>query len=252
MDDYHLNLFYSYNQDNELIENNLTRAFVVSLKLLSPDTRHALLHALLYQPLCQLGGSEISFHGAELALQSHVNQPKIRQIPDRYLLALTSDRIVMAEEDGVKDRVTEIYGSIPDGWLYDFQAGWCFLIESKVGANPINEQQLVSHAVTWLGIPASQLERHLISLDWRDVLSAIHQVESLAGEHAFNQQERMLLSELKVFLGYYGYRKFVGVVWRGLHIPPQFRLYKYGGRRVMQRGLQLSSLEPPPNFKIRG
>ena len=39
--DRYLNLFYSYNRDNELIENNLTRAFIVTLQTIEPATSQA-------------------------------------------------------------------------------------------------------------------------------------------------------------------------------------------------------------------
>ena len=94
--DWHLNLFYSYNQDNKLIENNLTRAFIITLRMLSPDTRHRLLDDLLDNPLKRLGSDEISFHEAQMALQNHIDQVKVRRTPHRYLLTLANDRIVMA------------------------------------------------------------------------------------------------------------------------------------------------------------
>ena len=49
--DRHLNLFYTYNRDPEFIENNLTRAFIVTLRALGGDTRRALLKQLLLEPL---------------------------------------------------------------------------------------------------------------------------------------------------------------------------------------------------------
>lgn len=250
--DWHLNLFYSYNQDNELIENNLTRAFIVTLRLLSPITKHRLLHTLLKKSLCRFGEAELSFHSAKLALQSHIDLHRILRMPKRYLLTLTSDRIVLAEEEGQQDWSTKIYSSIPDGWIYDYQAGWCILIEAKVGANPLNEQQLISHAVKWLSINSSMLSSHLISLNWRDVISAIQQIESVIEINEINQQERMLLSEFMEFLGYYGYRKFEGLIWKGLQLPPEFMLRKHRIGRFKRNGfLQFSNLVLTPSFGIK-
>jgi hypothetical protein len=126
------------------------------------------------------------------------------------------------------------------------------LIESKVGANPINELQIISHSVIWLGIDPAQLSRHLISLNWFDVLSAIQQIEEASDESGLNPQESMLLSEFRNFLGYYGYRKFEGLFWAGLLSPPRFTLRKHRASYWKRIGfLTFSGLSSPPGFKIK-
>ena len=69
MTDPHLNLFYSYNQDNELIENNLTRAWIVTLRMLSAEIRNLFLQTLFKNHL-QVPDEQLpSFRTAHFALQ---------------------------------------------------------------------------------------------------------------------------------------------------------------------------------------
>jgi hypothetical protein len=122
-----------------------------------------------------------------------------------------------------------------------------------VGSNPIDDIQLVSHAATQLGINVSHLANHLISLSWIDVITTIQQLEDASEVIRLNQQEELLLSEFKDFLGFYGYRKFEGFSWSGLQSPPRFMLKKHSIGSIKRKGfLELSDLLPAPNFRIKG
>lgn len=248
MTDPHLNLFYSYNRDTELIENNLTRAFIVTLRLLSPDARDALLQELFNKPLLRLGGSLHSYQHAQMALQSNMDREHSQQIPFRYLITLASDRIVMAEEEGSDDQRLAHYLSIPDGWIYDQEAGYCFLIEAKVGSNPINDIQVRSHGSSWLGIDGEQLSDYLIPLTWIDVIQAIWYLKGNSIELSLNTQELTVLKELESFIGLYGYRIFSGFTWDSLLQPPNFIISRGLSGEVDWR--QYSGLFPPPEFRI--
>ena len=126
-----------------------------------------------------------------------------------------------------------------------------FLIQLKVGINPLNNQQLVSHAVKWLGISATLLPSRLISLDWINVISAIQEIESAKDGNDINQQERILLAQLMDFIGYYGYRKFDGIIWTDLRLPPKFFLRKHRIGNIKRKGfLQFSDLLSAPCFAI--
>ncbi len=103
-----------------------------------------------------------------------------------------------------------------------------------------------------LGIEASQFAQHLMSANCRDVITDIQRVVTIADTNDVNQQERMLLSEFIDFLGYFGYRKFQGLMWRNLQLPPKFMLRKYKLSNYMNRGfLQFSNLLSAPNFRVK-
>jgi len=108
-------------------------------------------------------------------------------------------------------------------------------------------------AVWGLGIEASQFAQHLLSANCRDVITAIQRVVTIPDTNDVNQQERMLLSEFIGFLEYFGYRKFQGLMWRGLQLPPKFMLRKDKLSIYMNRGfLQFSNLLSAPNFRVKG
>jgi hypothetical protein len=251
LNDLHLNLFYSYNRDSELIENNLTRAFIVTLRLLSSTAREFLLKSLLEEHLHKLRVPEISFKDAQLALQGYMDRGKSRGMAERYLLTVASDRVIMAEEGGAEFPGLDAYHSIPDGWIFDQKAGYCILIEAKVGSSPLTEAQVLSHANYWLGVDPTELPNHLISLTWMDVLTAIQEVQGEALAKNLNSQERMLLAELQTFIGYYGYRQFIGFQWEQLQPAPRFGLRKRLQREMRGKAISgFAELLPPPKFRI--
>jgi hypothetical protein len=108
-------------------------------------------------------------------------------------------------------------------------------------------------AVWGLGIEASQSAQHFISANWRDVITAIQRVVTIPDTNDVNQQVRMLLSEFIDFLGYFGYRKFQVLMWRGLQLLPKFMLRKQKLSNYMNRGfLQFSNLLSAPNSRVKG
>ena len=97
--DSHLNLFYSYNRDNELIENNLTRALIVSLGFLTEATRDRFLNELLNESLSRIGIDSIpSFHNAEFALQAYMDKQIIKKCTQRYVVIIATDRFLEIED----------------------------------------------------------------------------------------------------------------------------------------------------------
>jgi len=156
MDDSHLNLFFSYNRDNELIENNLTRAFIVTLGILSPSTRDSFLRTLLISQTAPTSLQEIisklSFENANFALQSNIEKESASKAKVKYILAIASysyetplEQLVDIESmTDIDPTPVALYKSIPDGWVYDHDKNYCFLIESKVGSNPVKNNQIAS------------------------------------------------------------------------------------------------------------
>jgi len=265
MADKHLNLFYSYNasEDAELIENNLTRAFIQTLRALSGRTRNRLLWSLDKRM------EEHDFSHAEFALQGHIDKPDCNCL-DRYVATIAT-RAMDADEDSQSERETR--ESIPDAWLFDKdEHRYCLLIECKRGGNPLDQQQVLSHAKNYFGMDAGEAERRTVSLTWQDVLRAME--EALAQEPRPNEQEEHVLRSLERFLGFFDYRLFKGFSFAKLEPPPAWQL-REPVRRALFRfdelrdvpGFRLSSsrvaaseqdgrfcfdqLEPAPTFRLR-
>jgi len=252
MTDPHLNLFYSYNRDNELIENNLTRAWIVSLQLLSPAVRNQLLHALLDKPLLTLTSkkiTDISFEQSQFALQGYMDQEISKKARYQFVIAIASNRFKDEEvEDtgeGSTSKVQLYDGSIPDGWIYE-PGKYCFLVESKIGENPLDSSQLFSHS-KWLGLEEEDIPEHMLSITWVDVIEAI---EAL-GE-PLNDQESLILEYFVQFLRYYGYRIFKGFAFNKQADCPTYSVRSQLHRQTPPPRLDFSRLNTPPEFRFAG
>lgn len=248
MSDCHVNLFYSYNRDNELIENNLTRALIVTLSFLTEETRGRLIGKMVNGSLRKLGVSSFpSFHKVEFALQGYMNKNIISNCNHLYVLVIATDRFTDIEDLIIQDEQiefdAEVYeDSIPDGWIFNVDIGYCFLLEAKVGTYPINPAQIYSHAYGWLEIPKEEIQNHIISLTWHDVLRAIEYV----GEHISNQQEYLILKNLEEFIGFFGYRLFQGFDFKDLHLLTDIDLFSEFGYLE----LNFINLLDPPEFYL--
>ena len=239
MADRHLNLFYTYNRDNELIENNLTRAFIVFLSTVSAEVRHKILSTLLGRSDKTIGSSadadSLDFKDACFALQSNIN-PYLPQNADRKaLLTISTEPLDISsgtagadanatgesEEDYVFPPVST---SRPDGWIYDENRAYCILIEAKVGSYPLEIAQLQAHAGAWLHSSLRKLEwnNSLFSITWIDVLRTLRDV---LNDHApLDRAEGRLLSHMMEFIGYYGYPIWDDFDFSDLTAPPDWVL----------------------------
>jgi hypothetical protein len=186
--------------------------------MLSAGIRSELLQALFELPLVPLGKPLPAFTAPHLALQGYMDTRLIRKISQKYIVTIATYREI--ETEPFSQNVAELGGSIPDAWIFDPEQDYCFLFEAKVGSNPLDASQVISHARDWLHIPPAKLPQHLISLTWYDVLTSIQQTDLIV----IKQQERLLLQEFTQFLGFFGYRVFKGFEFNQLLSAPRFSL----------------------------
>jgi len=218
MIDKHLNLFYSYNRDNQLIENNLTRAWIVTLRMISGETRNLLLRNLFKHSLQKLGEPLPTFIQAQFGLQGNFDTRLLSDIPHRYVVTIATERDMEVEPSFFKD--IDLGHSIPDAWIFDPEEGYCFLVEAKIGNNPLDAEQVYSHAEGWLGITKENVQEHLVAVTWHDVLTGIENV----GTDVVSQQDFQLLQEITQYLGFFGYRVYKGFDFSDLQAAPTFSL----------------------------
>jgi hypothetical protein len=223
----------------------------VALRLLSAETRNALLSQLLHEPLTIFlddKNAELpSFNNAQVALQTNIDRAPLKKLSKKYLLAITSFDI-----DSVGDSEI-VYDSNPDAWIFDSSEGFVFLIEAKIGENPLNDDQIRSHADSWLGIK-NNLEQHLLSMTWYDLLQAIDTIKQMTVGDAFslNQQETLLLNDMIAYLGFFGYHLFEGFDFSTLQKEPhfEFSVKTYGISSFPGESFDFSELEPHPIFYL--
>ncbi len=248
MMDKHLNLFYSYgakdqqgNVKDALNEDNLTRAFIQTVRLLSKEHRRVFLGALFSraQHLMYLDethdGNEptsippIDFSKADVALQDRIPSkynPKYTSYGDdsRKRVVTISSGHRPKRQGGEKPK-----DSRPDAWIFDREgSSFCMLLECKYGDNPVEEYQIRRHGAEWFDKRVWKMEKEcdwdthivpdLLDLTWYNVLEAIEatkkelEEESCVSPEASgrNDIEKTILDELAEYVGYYDYHLFLG------------------------------------------
>jgi hypothetical protein len=247
--DKHLNLFYSYNRDNELVENNLTRAFIVSLSFLNSDIKNLFLNRILEKAFREKFPDHThpfpEFQSAEFALQNSIPSLVVDIVTQKYILAIATDKLPNDEETSLEEKIISLYNSVPDGWIYSIKDNYCFLIESKVGQNPLNKTQLASHSKA-LKLPRDKLSSHAISIQWWDVLESINWI-SKAGLTGDTQ----ILNHLKSYLGFFGYEDFSGFNFLGLNSPPGFSFSQQSGYSEAKPIFsEIGNIKQKPRFEL--
>ncbi len=227
--DKHLNCFYSYNRDNELIENNLTRALIITLMNLSNDIKNNILSILLNTE--DIGTRMYSFTDACFALQNNISPNIIKETKEKYILTIAGSTFIQqeAEYNSIKDRAKEMLenaepppgsehilselssGSIPDAWIYDERdKHFCFLVECKLPGDSLYYEQIIRHANKHFGITdLDVLENKTIRLTWNDILEAIDQLTKT--DDNICNIDQFLINNFVEFLSFYEIFLFKGI-----------------------------------------
>jgi len=258
--DKHLNCFYSYNHNNELIENNLTRAFILTLKGISNKNKVNFLSSL--NPIF----SSYDFSYSNFALQSNIEKDP-KKFENKFILTLSNDTFFLFEKEFKecgKELIENIlinkicshdtpehlrdlcHGSIPDAWIFDdYGTNYCFLIECKKQDDRINYPQLIRHAYENFGYSdINEIEKCIIKLTWHEILEGFLNIVS--NEICDNEQERFIIQNFIEFLGFFGYYSFKGFNFNKLTRYPHFNFIKDDYKKTFE----FTNLKNPPKFNI--
>lgn len=259
MADRHLNLFYTYNRDTELVENNLTRAFIVFLSIVSGEPRQEILSTLLGRshqdtdnPIAVKG---LDFTDTYFALQSNIDQLVPRHSARKLLLAISTEPLDTTDDNIIADTTFTDepesgsgFRAVPDAWVYDKARAYCVLIEAKVGSYPLNIGQLQAHVSDWFGsnLSALNLRGSLCSVTWIDVLETLREVSS---NLSLTPSEVTLFTHMAEFISFYGYHVFDGIDFTDLCDPPGLVVgYPLSAVGHTSIDLSLDNLSSPPTF----
>lgn len=261
MPDNHLNLFYTYNRDNELIENNLTRAFVVFLSIISGQNRHTILSKLLDTKYSthtkSISNKNWDFTNVQFALQSNIDRHIPRNSAQKILLTISSETFDPFNRVDDVDAVTNErinnnsnFSSVPDAWIYDIFQDFCILIEAKIGSNLLELNQLNAHVIYWFDLTWRELikSNSLYSITWINVLETLEEVYN--NIELTESSDRHLIVHLMEFITYYGYHVFKGIDYSGLDDQPGFHLIRHHFIENIASKINFNKLEPPLNFQI--
>jgi len=230
MKDRHLNIFYTYN--HALIENNMTRSLIITLRTLSPVLRRIIL-SRLFKPNFKFKQIP-NFEQTEFALQEKVpiRVEKIRKIPHKYLVVLTGDGIIenLEKYKDIKNLSKVKTSSLikPDAWIFDDQKipQFCFLIECKTIGDPLDAKQIIAYAKYFYAIQNyREFEKILIQITWYDILDIC---TDLLEENLFtNQQEKSLLLDLIEYLSFCHVIQFTGFNFIDISEFPDYEFSEY-------------------------
>ncbi len=256
--DKHLNFFYSYNQDEELIENNLTRVLMVTLMGISDKTRNNMLSSL------NDNLSQYNYNAVEFALQGNI-ATNTKDYKNKYIVTIASDKIIQNTEDYLvihKDVIKETLinqtppsdsnpilnslcrGAIPDAWIYDPNYyEYCFLIECKTQDDYLYFPQIIRHAYNYYGLTdLKEINKITIRLTWDDVLESIDLIGAFE-----NEQEQFIIENFIQFLGFFGFSLFRGFDFKAIPARPNIDI-------SIKESYQLfifDRLKQPPDILLR-
>ena len=200
-DNPHLNMFYPYRR--EVIEQNLTRALIIVLRILNFDARNALLK-IIVGDVCPPSLAE-----EQLVYTIEDATPAPKNCKFKRLVAISTTGEI--EEDSDTDA-----NSIPDAQIRVGSGNDAvIMIESKVRSNTLSRDQLKRHA-QGLG---EDLDSVIHVVTWNKISS---EVSKLVSSSSLSDTEVFVAQEFLNFLSMYGYgilNRLAIPSFRGLEIP---------------------------------
>ena len=198
----HLNMFYPYRK--EVIEQNLTRALIILLKILSADAKKTILKVLVGDsfPLSNISDGKLVYSIEDATPVQ--NNCKLKR-----LVAISSTGVIADDEDTNAK-------SIPDAQIrLNSGNDIVIMIESKVRSNSLSRDQLKRHAA----LLGSDLESVLAVVTWNKISS---EISKLIMNDKLSEVETFVCEEFLDFLSMYGYgilNRLSIPVFEGLEVP---------------------------------
>ena len=198
----HLNMFYPYRR--EVIEQNLTRALIIVLRILNSEARNTLLKVIVGD-VCP--SSLTDEEQLVYTIEDATAPPKNCKFKRLVAISTTGE----IEEDSDTDA-----NSIPDAQIRVGSGNDAvIMIESKVRSNTLSRDQLKRHA-QGLG---EDLDSVIHVVTWNKISS---EVSKLVSSSSLSDTEVFVAQEFLNFLSMYGYgilNRLAIPSFRGLEIP---------------------------------
>lgn len=205
--DKHLNLFYSYDQGYykknvdekekaKQLEDNITRALIVTLSKISHNTRDKIIMEMLNRN--KLRSNDLHFD-----LQN-TQQDVHKGSQDKYLIIIQREEPDITKEK-IRNFTTEHprteKGNRPDGWIIGNKE--VALIESKVGDYKAELSQIYRHLTGFYGFKLNELETfnsgyELICLTWQNIATFFN------NQNITQQRDKLLIKEFLNYLAMTG------------------------------------------------
>lgn len=218
MEDRHLNLYYTYNTRH--LEDNVTRAFVLTLKRLAPVHLRLLLRDCLLEGLPIRNQIELSAKDDfEFDLQrTHVGQlGTVAEVHDDeeigelltdsrgFLVGITRSGEVSPTFEmgaGISEPPLEERGR-PDAWIADVANGIAGVLEIKLG-DDLYESQLRRHFKSFFDSESTSIQDVFAEVSWDDIAGYLEKLEALTRD----QTEREFIREFVDYVDMQGLVEF--------------------------------------------
>ena len=201
-DNKHLNMFYPYRR--EVIEQNLTRALIIVLRILNSEARNVLFKVIVGEvcPSSLTDGEQPTY-----TIEDATSAPKNCKFKRLVAISTTGE----IEEDSDTDA-----NSIPDAQIRVGSGNDAvIMIESKVRSNTLSRDQLKRHAL----ILGDDLDSVIHVVTWNKICS---EVSKLVSSGSLSDTEVFVAQEFLNFLSMYHYgvlNRLAIPSFRGLKIP---------------------------------
>lgn len=196
--DPHLNIFYSYDQGKyktdrnkkntqKQLEDNVTRAFIITLMQLSVDNRK-----IFFEKLTRGINFNTSYIYYDLqAIHDDYIKSK-NEVEQKLLLTITrSGAVGLSNENEENEQ-----GSRADAWILNDE--FCILLEVKVGDSKVYKDQINRHITDAKGLNAIESDVTQIDQTWNEVDQLFQQL------NLREDNENYFVSQFREFLNMIG------------------------------------------------
>jgi hypothetical protein len=197
--DRHLNLFYSYNNNQELIENNLTRAFIHAFRFQSATTQKVIVETIIGE---SLRGEDYEF---TCALQGNIpySLETIRAVGKKYPISLV-DASYITNSQKYRDQAEYAAvapGRLPDGWIIEKKGRLILLIEAKPPQTEMDMSQLIAYAKHFFGYQdAGEYYEYYRNFPWAKALVVFQEIQQPSSNaKAFSGIAKDFVEFMKMF-----------------------------------------------------
>ena len=231
---WYLNIFRHYGKKHG--EDDLTRALLVSTRLIKESTLLMFFKELRARLDSRekrlLSKSVLKFDVLNdrfgFDWQDEIDRDLLGDFKSKIVLIISTQKNVIDFTTAKKLTKTrgELPGSRPDGWIYSAEhRSFCMLIESKIGSNPVDAEQIFLHGHHFFKLNASKLKTRIIHTTWDTVAAAF---DALITNNRTTLQpfEQKVIESFLDYMLDHDYQKFAGISRPDANFEDLLRDYK--------------------------
>jgi hypothetical protein len=203
----HLNLFYSYKTSH--LEDNVTRAFTIVLKNLTPVYLRLFLRNLIIERLPNVN-TELRNKVRLLADPKFSFDLQITEPPSEEKLHEGNGLIVGINYSGKQGLVFDqspdlLAGAKPDAFVSDNESELSVVFEVKLW-DTLYKEQIQRHYQRFFDVQKTDLNRVFVEITWTDIANFLERVD----RQSQSPKEKFLIEQFLEYLDFLGLVEFLG------------------------------------------